>query len=81
MGIELQEGGNMSVATFEGIVEEGQIRLKTKVRSPDNTKAYVVVPGLQIEHVAHIVSPRLAHPEQAADFQMEIVESSSNASV
>lgn len=26
------------------------------------------------ERIIHIVSPRLAHPEQAADFQLEIVD-------
>ncbi len=34
----------MSVLTFEGIVENGQIRLKTGFHLPDKTKVYVVVP-------------------------------------
>ena len=73
-------GGNiMSVVTFEGIVDDGQIRLKTNIRLPEKTKVYVVVPDIQIEQVAHIFSPRLAHPEQAADFKMEIVEEPSDA--
>lgn len=69
----------MRVVTFEGIVDHGQIKLKTNVRLPDNTKVYVVVPEMQIEQSARIVSPRLAHPEQAADFKMEIVEEPSDA--
>ena len=64
----------MAVVTFEGVVEHGQIRLKTDVHLPDKTKVYVVVPGIEIERVAHIFTPRLAHPEQAVDFEMEIVE-------
>ena len=64
----------VSVATFEGVVDHGQIRLKTNIRLPEKTKVYVVVPDIQIEQVARIFSPRLAHPEQAADFKMEIVE-------
>ena len=71
----------VSVATFEGIVDNGQIRLKTDIRLPEKTKVYVVVPDIQIEQVAHIFSPRLAHPEQAPDFKMEIVEGPSDASL
>jgi len=69
----------MSVVTFEGIVDDGQIRLKTNIRLPEKTKVYVVVPDIQVEQVAHIFSPRLAHPEQAADFKMEVVEEPSDA--
>lgn len=71
----------MSVITIEGIVEHGQIRLKTDVRLPEGTKVYVVVPDIQIEQVAHIFSPRLAHPEQVVDFKMEVIEESSDASL
>jgi hypothetical protein len=71
----------MSVITLEGIVEHGQIRLKTNMRLPDKTKVYVVVPGIQIEQVVHIVTPRLAHPEQAIDFKMEITEEPPYASL
>ena len=69
----------MGVVTFEGIVDNGQIRLKTNIRLPEKTKVYVVVPDIQIEQAAHIFSPRLVHPEQAADFKMEIVEEPSDA--
>ncbi len=69
----------MSVITFEGVVDHGQIKLKTNARLPDNTKVYVVVPDAQVEPVAHLFSPRLAHPEQAADFKMEVIEEASNA--
>jgi hypothetical protein len=76
-----QEARPMGVATFEGVVEEGRIRLKTSVRLPDNTKVYVVVPAIQIERSAHIFSPRLAHPEQAADFELEVIQESPDASI
>jgi hypothetical protein len=68
-----QEAHPMGVATFEGVVEQGRIRLKTNVRLPGNTKVYVIVPAIQIERSAHIFSPRLAHPEQAADFELEVI--------
>lgn len=65
----------MSATTFEGVVEQGRIRLESEVRLPEGTKVYVVVPGVEIETKrVHLYSPRLAHPEQAADFELEIVE-------
>jgi hypothetical protein len=71
----------MSVVTFEGIVEAGQIRLKPDVRLPERTKVYVLVPDIQIEQTGRIASPRLAHREQAADFQMEVSEDAPDAGV
>lgn len=66
----------MSAATFEGIVEQGQIKLNADVRLPDGTKVYIVVPDIEIkEKGVRLNSPRLAHPEQAADFEMEVVQS------
>ena len=71
----------MSIVTIEGVVEHGQIRLKSDVHLPDNTKVYVVVPGMQVQQVAYVISPRLAHPEQVNDFELEIVEEPADASV
>jgi hypothetical protein len=71
----------MRVATFEGIVENGQIRLNTNVRLPEKTKVYVVVPDFESNPVGHIFSPRLAHPEQTADFKKEVSEAPPNASL
>ncbi|MCG3159629.1 MAG: hypothetical protein JMDDDDMK_00643 [Acidobacteria bacterium] len=34
----------MSLATFEGVVEQGQIKLKNGTALPDKIKVYVVVP-------------------------------------
>ncbi len=69
----------MGVITLEGIIERGQIRIAPDVHLPDKTKVYVVIPGIQIERIAHIFTPRLAHPEQAIDFELEIVEEPSHA--
>ena len=76
-----QKSGLMRIITFEGIVEHGQIKLKTKVHLPDNTKVYVIVPDVQVEQSARITSPRLVHPEQAADFKMEIAAEPTDADV
>ena len=71
----------MGVTTFEGIVEKGQIRLPATVRLPDRTKVFVVVPGIEIEPALQIGSPRLVHPEQAVDFQKEVLEELPDAGV
>jgi hypothetical protein len=71
----------MSVVTFEGVVEQGQVKLPTNVCLPENAKVFVVVPEMQIEGVAKISSPRLAHPEQAKDFEIELIEEPTDASV
>ena len=62
----------MSIVTFEGIVEQGQIKLKSNVQLPENTRVFVVVPDVQVEKVAHMFTPRLARREDAADFEMEV---------
>jgi len=64
----------MAVSTLEGIVENGCIRLRGNVMLPDNTRVYVVVPDFEAVPQAHVYSPRLAHPEQAADFAKQVVE-------
>ena len=66
----------MSAETFEGVVEQGQIKLNSDVCLPEGTKVFIVVPDIEIEETGvHLHSPRLARPEQAADFEMEVVES------
>jgi len=64
----------MSVTSFEGIVENGRIRLEPAVQLPENTRVYVLVPNLPTMPTARVSSPRLLHPEQAGDFTMEVVE-------
>jgi hypothetical protein len=71
----------MSVVTLEGIVEHGQIRLTSNVRLPENAKVYVIIPDAKVEQTARVYSPRLAHPEQATDFKMEIIKESPNANL
>ena len=63
----------MNVATFEGIVENGQIRLPENVRVPEKTKVYVVIPGMGQPTLARLMSPRLANPEQAKDFKKTVI--------
>ncbi len=63
----------MNVATFEGIVENGQIRLPENKRLPERTKVYVVMPGIGQPNSARLMSPRLAHPEQARAFKKTVI--------
>lgn len=59
----------MSVATFEGVVENGQIRLKTDIHLPDKTKVYVIVPETQVKQIAKIFSPPVSLPRASFRFQ------------
>ncbi len=71
----------MSVRTYEGIVEDGQIKLESDVRLPDQARVFVVVPEEHEAPASRIVSPRLADPSQMDHFVMEIVEKPTDASV
>ena len=69
----------MAIFTVEGIVENGQIRLREPVTLPEQTRVYVVIPDMEMLPQAHIASPRLVHPEQAVDFVKQIIEVSPDA--
>jgi len=71
----------MTVTTYEGIVEKGKILLQTGVRLPERTKVLVFVPDSGARKSARVSTPRLVHPEQAADFKLEISEDDSNNQV
>jgi hypothetical protein len=71
----------MKVATYEGIVEDGSVRLPDDVNLPEKTKVYIVVPTVEAQPVAHLRSPRLAHPDQMAHFRKEVIEDLEDAGV
>lgn len=66
----------MELFALEGYVDEsGGIRLLTPSQLPPNTKVMVVVANERKsppERVHHIYSPRLANPQDAAEFTMEV---------
>ena len=67
----------MKVVTYEGIVENGSIRIVDGELLPEKAKVYVIVPGVYESEglrVVHVRSPRLAHPEQAKDFVKEVTD-------
>ena len=71
----------MQVTTFEGVVQNGQIRLTSNIQLPESTKVYVLIPGLEDKRTFRVYSPRLVHPEQAIDFKKQLVEEEPNASL
>jgi hypothetical protein len=70
---------NVATFTFEGKVENGQIRLPDDVRLPENTKVYVVLSESGNAKHVRVHSPRLKYPAQSADFAKQIVEVRPNA--
>lgn len=70
----------MTVTAIEGVVENGRIRLSEEVTLPENTRVFVIVANdVATPAVAHLRSPRLADPQQTADFRKQVLECSSNA--
>jgi hypothetical protein len=78
----------MSVVTYEGVVENGQVHLPAEVVLPEKATVYVVVPQTtpepdELEVIVleplssrktppRVPTPRLVHPEQAKDFIKEV---------
>ncbi len=69
----------MPIPTYEGIVENGLIRLRDDVTLPEHTRVYVVIPEFDATPRAHVHTPRLAHPEQAVDFAKQVIEMDADA--
>jgi hypothetical protein len=66
---------------IEGVVENGQIRLREDVRLPENAKVYVLVIEPTPAITKRIHTPRLANPSQAADFRKQVIEVADDARV
>jgi hypothetical protein len=71
----------MKVTTFQGIVENGQIRLAAAVRLPEKAIVYVVIPDVDVPQVSYLGSPRLVNPAQSADFKKEVIEEVQDAGI
>lgn len=68
------------LTTYEGIVENGHVTLPPNADIPDNTHVYVLVPDVETKRTHYIASPRLVHPEQAKDFEKQVIEDITDAS-
>ncbi|MEK6284727.1 MAG: hypothetical protein AABO57_03200 [Acidobacteriota bacterium] len=71
----------MKVTTYEGLVENGRIRLPADARLPDKARVYVIVPDVETPPIAYVGSPRFAHPEQTEHFRKEVLEENNDARV
>jgi hypothetical protein len=71
----------MSLPAIEGVVENGAIRLQKGVQLPERTKVFVIVAEPDVCPSARIWSPRLANPEQAAEFRKQVLEAPTNAKI
>ncbi len=71
----------MSLATYEGIVENGQIRFDDKVELPEHARVYVIVLDTETRPTARIASPRLVDRRDAVRFKLEIVEEPADAGI
>ena len=71
----------MKVTTYEATVENGQVKLPESVRLPEHALVYVLLPGLEENSTIHSRSPRLKHPEQAAEFVMVVTEEKPDATL
>lgn len=67
------------LATYEGVVENGHVTLPPNADIPGKTRVYVLVPEGETQRSPRIASPRLVHPEQAKDFEMQVIEGTTDA--
>ena len=62
------------VATHEGRVENGDVTFHEDENIPDENGVTVLLPDLDPQRTYNVMSPRLAHPEEAKDFVDEVIE-------
>lgn len=54
----------MSILIYEGVIDHGQVRLRTELGLPDNTRVYVVIPDMAIEPEASVYDVHVGDPDQ-----------------
>lgn len=69
------------LATYESIIQNGRVRLTPSAEIPEETRVYVLVPDPETRPTMHVASPRLVHPEQAKDFELQVIEDPADISV
>lgn len=67
------------LATYEGVVENGHVTLPPDADIPEKTRVSVLVPDVETLRTLHVRSPRLVHREQAKDFEMQVIEDTTDA--
>ncbi len=61
-------------ATYEGSIENRQVRFPSDAGIPEETRPYVLVADAETLSVRYVASPHLADPRQAKDFQKQVIE-------
>ena len=69
------------IATYEGVVENGHVTLPPEADIPEKTRVFILVPDLDPTRTYNVMSPRLAHPEDAKDFELEVIDESDDDSL
>lgn len=68
----------MSIATYEGVVKKGKIRLQEGVQLPENAKVYVIIASMDVKigdkKPIQVMSPRLKNRKQAARLKLTVTE-------
>ncbi|MFY9226532.1 MAG: antitoxin AF2212-like protein [Blastocatellia bacterium] len=64
----------MKLATYEAVVENGQIKLLENIELPEKAKVYVIIPEEKVLETVYIRSPRLVDKSKLADFHKEMIE-------
>lgn len=64
----------MAKTTYQGVIENGRLRLEDGVSLPDQTRVLVVVLEREGSGVPQLTSPRLARREDARRFELKFVE-------
>ena len=62
----------MKGTTYEATVQDGRVVLPEGAHIRDNTRVYVVVPEADDAHRVRLMTPRLVHRDEAADFTMQV---------
>lgn len=69
----------MKATAYHAIIENGQVKLIDAVSLPEHSRVNIVVPDASGAAVLRVGSPKLADPERARDFRMEVSEEPPNA--
>jgi hypothetical protein len=73
----------MSIATYEGIVKKGKIRLQEGIQLPENAKVYVIIADIDVKigdkKTVRVMSPRLKNRKQAARLKLTVTEEKPHA--
>ena len=68
----------MSIATYEGVVKKGKIRLQDGIELPENAKVYVIIADIEVKiadkNPVRVMSPRVKNRKQAGHFKLSVTD-------